>query len=53
MFDEKKQRFSFRCHECKTIFSSEFEDEKEIEDIREGELYFECPCGGKSKLLTS
>lgn len=53
MFDDKKQQFTFRCNECKIIITSEFEDEKDIEDIKEGLLYFECPCGGISKLLTS
>lgn len=48
-----KQKFLFRCSECKVIITSEFEDEEDIEDIKEGKLFFDCPCGGLSKLLTN
>lgn len=53
MFDEKIQKLSFRCENCKTILISDFDDEEDINDAKEGILYFECPCGGKSRLLTN
>jgi hypothetical protein len=51
MYDAKKIRFTFRCKDCKMIISSEFDDEDDIEDVRDDKLYLECPCGGKCSLL--
>ncbi len=51
MYDAKKIRFTFRCNDCKMIISSEFDDEDDIEDVRDDKLYLECPCGGKCGLL--
>lgn len=51
MFDDKIRRFTFRCDSCKEIMSSEFDNEKDISDVTEDELWLECPCGGKATLL--
>lgn len=51
MYDAKKIRFTFRCLDCKMIISSEFDDEDDIEDVRDDKLYLECPCSGKCHLL--
>ncbi len=50
-FNDIKRKFNFRCIECRAIFSIEFEDEKDIEEVQEGILSFECQCGSKSELL--
>lgn len=49
----KRRKFFFRCpnRSCQAIFSSEFEDEKDIEDIHDELLYLECECGGHATLL--
>lgn len=51
MFNDKKIRFTFRCTDCQMIISSEFEDEDDIEDVRNDKLYLECLCTGKCSLL--
>lgn len=51
MFNDKKIRFTFKCGDCQMIISSEFDDEEDIEDVRNDKLYLECPCGGKCYLL--
>lgn len=51
MFNDKKIRFTFRCVDCQVIISSEFDDEEDIEDVRNDKLYLECSCGGKCPLL--
>lgn len=50
-FECKNTKFTFRCNDCKLLLSSEFEDEKDIEDIKDDLLWLECPCGGKAMLL--
>jgi len=49
MLETKRQKFTFKCSECGTIFAVEFEDENDIEDIRNDELQLECPCGPDSR----
>lgn len=51
-FDSKLRKFTFRCEICKTILSSEFDDERDIEDIKNNQLWLECPCEGRAYLLT-
>lgn len=53
LFDERKQRFYFRCPDpkCRTIHSAEFEDEQDIDDIHAELLYLECECGGRATLM--
>jgi hypothetical protein len=46
-----KRKFLFRCLDCQMIIAIDFEDEKEIEDILNGELKFECLCQGMNELL--
>lgn len=54
MFDTKKQQLVFRCDTCNKIEIFEFEDEKEIEEIKNGTLSFECACqDGMLELLTN
>jgi hypothetical protein len=55
MINSKSRRFSFRCsnEDCKKIFEYTFDTAEEIDDVVEGEFYFECTCGGDSNLLTS
>jgi hypothetical protein len=51
-FNEKSVRFNFRCSDCGMIVTSCFEEEKDISEVREGQLALECPCGGRCALLT-
>ncbi len=51
MFDEKKQKFLFKCKECSMIVSVELEDEEDLKKVFDNELVLECPCGGKSHVL--
>lgn len=51
MFDEKLQKFLFKCKECSMIVCVELEDEEDLEKVVEDKLVLECPCGGKSYVL--
>jgi hypothetical protein len=46
MFFDKKVKCLFKCDTCDTILSTEFEDPKELENLREDKILLECPCGG-------
>lgn len=47
----KKRKFIFRCLDCQMIIAIDFDDEKEIEDVLNNELRFECLCKGMNELL--
>lgn len=49
MFDDKR-KFLFKCEDCETILSVEFEDE-DIKKVQEDKMFLECPCGGQCKVL--
>lgn len=53
LFDDNKHRFHFQCKRktCQAVFSAEFDDPKDIQDIRDEELYLECECGEKAILM--
>ncbi len=51
MFDDKKQKFLFKCEDCAMIVSIELEDEEDLERVHEDKFVLECPCGGKSRVL--
>jgi hypothetical protein len=51
MFDEKKQKFLFRCNDCQMIVSIELEGEEDLIKVNEDKFFLECPCGGKSCVL--
>lgn len=52
MFDDRVRKFTFRCENCRKLMVSEFEDEKDIEDITEDLLWLQCPtCDVKAPLL--
>lgn len=51
MFDDKKQKFLFKCEDCAMIVSIELEDEEDLERVHEDKFVLECPCGGKSCVL--
>ena len=51
MFDEKKQKFLFKCHDCAMIVSVNLEDEEDLIKVNEDLFILECPCGGKSHVL--
>lgn len=51
MFDDKKQKFLFKCDDCSMIVSIELEEEDELEQVHDNKLILECPCGGKSHVL--
>lgn len=46
-----KRKFLFRCEECETILSIEFEDEEDIKKVQQDKVLLECPCGGNCKIL--
>lgn len=46
MDSDKKIKFLFRCDTCQMIISTEFETDKDIQDVREDKILLECPCGG-------
>lgn len=51
VFECKNNKFTFRCELCKILLTSEFEDERDIDDIKENKLWLECPCSGRALLL--
>ncbi len=51
MFDEYKRKFLFRCEDCKMIISIDLEEEQDLEEVVEGRLVLDCPCGGRSFVL--
>ena len=51
MFDDKKQKFLFKCEDCQLILSVDFEDPEDLEDVQEDKIVLECPCDGKCKVL--
>lgn len=51
MFSDAKRKFLFKCDECSTILSVEFEEEEDLENIQEDKIVLECPCGGHSRVL--
>lgn len=50
-YELKPKKFTFRCETCQALLTSEFEDERDIDDIREDKLWLECPCDGKAYVL--
>jgi hypothetical protein len=50
MFSNKK-KYLFKCEECGLIVSIDFESEKDLEQIKEGQMIVECPCSGDCKVL--
>lgn len=42
----KKVKSLFKCDICEMILSVEFDNDKEISDLREDKILLECPCGG-------
>jgi hypothetical protein len=45
-------KFLFKCDVCEMIISAEFEEPKDLEDIRSDKLILDCPCSeGKCRLL--
>lgn len=46
MFFDKKIKHLFKCDTCEVILMLEFEEKKEIEEVREDKVLLECPCGG-------
>lgn len=51
MFDDKKQKFLFKCDDCSIIISIELVDEEDIEEVQNNRYILECPCGGKGYIL--
>lgn len=47
----KARTFLFRCEECSTILSVDFETEEDIENTNDNKVEITCPCGGKCKVL--
>ena len=46
MLWSKKEKHLFKCDTCSAILLLEFEEQKEIEELREDKILLECPCGG-------
>ena len=51
MFDEKKQKFLFKCRYCQMIVSVELEEEEDLIKVRENLFILDCPCEGKCYVL--
>lgn len=51
MFSESKQKFLFKCDECSTILSVEFEEKEDLENLQDDKITLDCPCGGQSSVL--
>lgn len=46
-----KRKFLFRCEECGTIVSAEFDEQDAVKKVEEDKVILECPCGGPCQLL--
>ena len=46
-----KYIFLFKCDECALIVSVEYEDEEDLESVRNNHIVLNCPCGGKCRIL--
>jgi hypothetical protein len=51
MLLSKKQKFLFKCDSCSMILTMEFEEAKELADLKEDKILLECPCGGMCFVL--
>lgn len=47
----KVRTFLFKCEECSTILSIDFETEEDIKNTNDNKVEIACPCGGKCKVL--
>jgi hypothetical protein len=45
-FNNKKVKCLFKCDKCETILVLEFEEGKDLEDVREDKVLLECMCSG-------
>jgi len=45
------RKFLFRCNDCKTILSIEFENEDDIDKVQNDKVDLECVCGGHCEVL--
>lgn len=50
MFSETRV-FLFKCTECESIISVEFEKDDEIKKVQNNKAIVECPCGADCKVL--
>lgn len=46
-----KYDFLFKCDDCEMIISVEYEEEEDLEKVRNNEIILSCPCGGECKIL--
>lgn len=44
MPENKKRQLVFRCDVCRKIEIFELSDDKEIQELKDGVIYFECVC---------
>ena len=51
MFNTKKRSFLFKCEDCGTILSVDFEEQEDFKKIDEDKLILECPCSGHCLVL--
>jgi hypothetical protein len=43
--------FLFKCEDCNTILSADFEKQEDIDNINENKVELTCPCEGRCKVL--
>lgn len=51
MFNFLKQKFLFKCDDCEMVLSVEFEEDEDLDKVREDKMVLECPCGSECKVL--
>ena len=45
------KKYLFKCDTCDSILAVDFDDPKDLEELKEDKILLECPCGGICLLL--
>ena len=46
-----KYEFLFKCDDCEMIISIEYEEEEDLDKVRNDEIILSCPCCGYGNIL--
>jgi len=46
-----RKKYLFKCEDCGTILSVEFEEKEDIEKVNDNKMVLQCPCEGSCTIL--